>query len=131
LRSFFGSSYYALGFSFNHGEFQAKGPKNGDRSKLELNSFSVQAAPVDSIDWWLAQAGKKQLLVDLRGAGTKGAFAEWLRSPHGMRDIGGVFFPDAGDYLSPSVLGKDFDGVFFVDTTTRARPNSPAKSVAQ
>jgi hypothetical protein len=42
-----------------------------------------------------------------------------------MRSIGSTFSPTASEqsYFGPTIVGKEFDGLFFIDAATRARPN--------
>ena len=88
LRRFYGKDYYALGFSFNQGSFQAMGPKENAPSQFTLTQFTVGTAPADSVDWYLAQVGMKGLVVDFRQAGKNTDAGEWLDSSHPMRSIG-------------------------------------------
>lgn len=129
LRRFYGKDYYALGFSFNQGSFQAMGPKENAPSQFTLTEFTVGSAPADSVDWYLAQAGMKGLVVDFRHAGKNTEAGEWLDSSHPMRSIGSTYFPSAPEQnvFGLTVVGKEFDGLFFIDSTTRARPNPSVK----
>lgn len=46
---------------------------------------------------------------------------EWLDAPHPMRSVGSMY--GAGfeqSSFSPITIGKEFDGLFFIDTTSRA-----------
>ena len=131
LRRFYGNDYYALGFSFNQGSFQSrdleeKGPTSG-----MLRSFTVPAAPVDSVDWYLAQTGVKSFVVDFRSARKSAELATWTTSPHPMRSIGSGYSPAREQAtFGPTTVGKEYDGLFFIDATTRARPNPSVKNVA-
>jgi erythromycin esterase len=129
LRRFYGKDYYALGFSFDHGSFQAMGPKENAPSQFALTQFIVGAAPNDSVDWYLAQVGMKGLVVDFRRAGKNTDAGEWLDSSHPMRSIGSMYYPGTPEQnvFAPTVPGKEFDGLFFIDSTTRARPNPSVK----
>jgi erythromycin esterase len=131
LRKAFGDAYYALGFSFNQGMFQAR---NGDpqaRVRMALTAFKVGAAPEGSVDWYLAQTGIKNFIVDLRPARKNKVAAEWLNAPRPMRDVGSVYSTssEAEFYVTPK-LGQEFDGLVFFDTTTRAQPNPSVANVA-
>lgn len=129
LRRFYGKDYYALGFSFNQGSFQAMGPKENAPSQLTLTQFTVGTAPDDSVDWYLAQIGMKGLVVDFRSAEKNTEAGEWLDSAHPMRSIGSTYYPGAPERnaFGPTILAKEFDGLFFIDATTRARPNPSVK----
>lgn len=129
LRRFYGKDYYALGFSFGQGSFQAMGPKENAPSQFTLSQFTVGTGPVDSVDWYLAQVGMKGLVVDFRQAGKNTEAGEWLDSPHPMRSIGSTYYPGSPEQniFGLTVVGKEFDGLFFIDSTTRARPNPSVK----
>jgi erythromycin esterase len=97
-----------------------------------LLSFKVNPAIDDSIDWCLAQTGLKSFIVDFRSEHRSGELVEWLATPHPMRSIGAIYYPGVErSSFSPSTVGDDFDGLFFIDATTRARPNPSVKDVAQ
>ena len=131
LRRFYGKNYYALGFSFNQGSFQSREAQPKDPKNRMLMSFTVGPAAVDSVDWFLAQTGAKILFVDFRSSRKSDEIGEWLAAPHPMRSVGSMyaaaFEPNS---FSPITLGREFDGLFFVDTANRARPNPSVPNVA-
>ena len=48
-----------------------------------------------------------------------------------MRDLGSIYSPaNELDYLGSVDIGNQYDGLLFVDTTTRVRPNPSVKNVA-
>ncbi len=65
-------------------------------------------------------------MVNLRDAPKRGNVAQWLAEPHAMRSIGnGVpVYDPSGYYRSPIVLKDQFDGIIFIEKTTRAIPKS-------
>jgi len=131
LRRFYGNDYYALGFSFNQGSFQARDFQGKEPAKPLLRSFTVSAAPVDSVDWYLAQTGVKSFVVDFRSTSKIAELASWATSPHPMRSIGAVYSPATEQTtFGQTIVSKDYDGLFFIDATTRARPNPSVKNVA-
>jgi len=125
LKTILGDAYYALGFAFNQGSFQARlmDPKSDQNGALI--EFSVGPAPEGSVEWYLAKPGKANFIIDLRGAPDNAIVENWLASAHPMRFIGAAFSPKFGDkqYMVPIVLKDHFDGVVFFDRTSRARPN--------
>ena len=131
LRRFYGNDYYALGFSFNQGSFQARDFQGKEPAKPLLRSFTVSAAPIDSVDWYLAQTGVKSFVVDFRSARKSAELATWATSPHPMRSIGAVYSPATEQTtFGQTSVSKDYDGLFFIDATTRARPNPSVKNAA-
>lgn len=123
LRQSYGDEYYAVGFSFNQGSFQALEARPKDPQKYGLVSFSVSPAPVDSVDWYLAGTQAKAGFVDLRSTAKSKAISDWMSETHVMRAIGSTYDTKNENALVPVVLKQSFDGLFFIDTTTRARPN--------
>lgn len=122
LRKAFGNSYYAFGFSFNRGSFQALGIRGKDTPVVE--EFAVRPAYQGSVGWLLKRVEKENFAVNLRDAPTTGLVAEWLALPHPMRSIGNGFSPQnpSGYYRPPIALSRSFDGIIFIENTTRARP---------
>jgi erythromycin esterase len=131
LRRFYSNDYYALGFSFNQGSFQSRDLGEKEPTSGLLRSFTVPVAPVDSVDWYLAQTGVKSFVVDFRSARKSAELAAWTTSPHPMRSIGSGYSPAREQAtFGPTTVGKEYDGLFFIDATTRARPNPSVKNVA-
>ena len=124
LRRLYGNEYYAVGFSFNQGSFQAIETPPRDPQQMMPIAFTVKPAPMDSVDWFLAQTEAKTGFVDLRSASKNKPIAEWIAVAHSMRAIGATFnAKDENRSSVPTTLKQSFDGLFFIDTTTRARPN--------
>ncbi|HHY18222.1 MAG TPA: erythromycin esterase family protein [Firmicutes bacterium] len=122
LREFFGSDYYALGLSFNEGGFQARLMSEANPSK-PLTAFSVPPAREGTLDWYLAQAGLDNCIVDFRGLDKPSCVKAWLGEPIHMRSIGSGFSPDMAPENFEQVLAPNcFDGLAFISRGTRARP---------
>jgi erythromycin esterase len=137
LRRFYGKDYYALGFSFNNGDFQARLalPNVIQRSVTSispLTKFTLGDAPAGSVEWYLAQTKQKLFLVDFRTTLKNPGVKEWLTEERPMRLIG-TFFEVNGENarMAPTIVGKQYDGLFFINTTTRARPNKSVINVVQ
>ena len=129
LRRFFGRAYYALGFSFNQGSFQAR--DFNPKANREVMQFTVSPAPEGSVDWYFTRVGIKNYFVDLRQPAKSDTVARWLSTPHPMRVIGSYYNSQAEkNYFIPVTLKQDFDGIMFFDRTTRAHPNPSVKNVA-
>jgi erythromycin esterase len=121
LQSAYGSDYYALGFSFNQGAFQARElPANVTMGALK--EFTVRAAPEGSIEWYLNGAGIRNFIIDFRNTAKTEVIEQWLTKPRRMRSIGLGFVSDTNSFLRVN-LQQTFDGLVFIETTTRARPN--------
>ena len=129
LRRFFGDAYYALGFSFNQGSFQAR--DFSPKANRELMQFTVSPAPEGSVDWYFARVGIKSYFIDLRHPAKSDTVAEWLTTPHPMRVIGSYYNSQAEkNYFIPVTLKQEFDGIVFFDKITRAHLNPSVKNVA-
>lgn len=132
LRRFYGDSYYALGFSFNQGSFQAMELQPKEAGKRMLLAWTASPAPAESVEWYMAQTGAKLLIVDTRSLRRLAGAGGWLDAPHPLRSVGSMYAPSPeSSWFAPVTLGTDFDGLFFIDTTTRARPNPSVKYAAQ
>lgn len=130
LRAIFGSQYYNVGFSFSDGGFQSRSFA-GPKPTAALTGFTVGPAMEGSLDWYLTQTGSKSLWIDLRNAPASGSVAEWMETPLPMRAIGSGFAPEGeAGYYTPIVPRQEYDGLFFIEHTTRARPNPGIKNVA-
>jgi erythromycin esterase len=121
LQSAYGSEYYALGTTFNQGAFQAREMAK-DVTIGALKEFSVGAAAAGSIEWYLNRTGIKNFIVDLRNTTKPDTIQQWLSTPRRMRSIGLGFYGDTQSYVRVN-LPQTFDGLAFIETTTRARPN--------
>ena len=120
LQNAYGPDYYALGFLFYEGSFQAR--ETGQSKASPLREFSVGPAPKGSIEWYFARTGIKNFALDIRKTSRFDEIEGWLEGYHPSRNIGAVY-SDAHDVGLPQLsLGASFDGVIFIRQTTRARP---------
>jgi erythromycin esterase len=71
----------------------------------------------------LAQTKVNAGFIDLRSASNYKPIADWIAVAHPMRATGATFDAKDETRLTPTKLEHSFDGLFFIDTTTRARPN--------
>lgn len=123
LREAYGAEYYAFGFVFDRGSFQAVAQEAGDDS-MEPLEFSLGPSPNGSLAWQLDLAGLGDCILPLRRAPADGPVDTWLRSPQGIRFAGAEFSRKwkEPDYTVLTVPREQFDGLAFVRRTTRARP---------
>lgn len=128
LRQFYGDNYYALGFSFNQGSFQAWDQQLQKTGKFVIKPYTVNPAREDSVEWYFAQTKIENFLVDFRATTKNESSSEWLAKPHPTRSIG-AYFDNNSDRASyyMGVPSQEFDGMVFINTTTRARPSQPMK----
>jgi erythromycin esterase len=125
LRKVYGDAYYAFGFTFQEGSFQSRNMDKASDQYMALQEFTVGPAPEGSVDWYFAQPRIGNYIVNFREAPKTGTVADWLKAPLPMRFIGAGFMKDAPAtmYMTPVILRDHFDGLVFVEKTTRARPN--------
>ena len=126
LRRAFGQAYYAVGFGFDHGSFQARNLDQDDPEFGAVLSFEISSAPQDSIEWFLSRPKLRNYFVDLRPGPKGGTVMEWLNSPREMRHLLGAGYSvkwPPSVYTRRIVPGEYYDGLVFVEKTTRAQPN--------
>ena len=121
LQQTYGPDYYALGFSFNQGAFQAR-ELTPNVTIGALKEFTVSAAPEGSVEWTLNRAGIANFIVDLRHTTKPEAVEQWIATPRPMRSIG-LGFSRFENVFSRVNLKQTYDGLVFIETSTRARPN--------
>lgn len=122
LREVFGPRYYAFGLVFDQGSFQAVAVEDGLES-MEPKEFTLGPAPVGSGGWQMSQAGLGDFVVDLRAESNDPTVTEWLGTPQLFRYAGADFsarWPEK-EYTLPLVMRGHFDGLIFIQKTTRAR----------
>ena len=116
LERTYGDQHIVVGFAFGDGSFQAVGGQTRDG----VAERTVGPPPAGSFDATLRRTGLPLLALDLRSP-PRGVVADWLRASHVTRQIG-AFFNDARSMEGLQVLPDEYDIVFYVDRTTRARP---------
>lgn len=123
LKKIYGDAYYALGFTMFEGGFQSRDIGSG--SAPTLREFSLPASPEGSVGWYFSLPGIEEYVVDFRSAPKEGAVADWLSTPHPMISVGSGFGTQwtTRQYMASTKLRDDYDGLFFIRKTTRARPN--------
>ena len=122
LRKVYGEGYYALGTSFNEGGYQAR-ELSREYTVGPLAEFSIGPAPAGTINWYLARPGIDNYLIDFRYSTKSPVVAEWLETAHPMRSIGLGAARNGPESLLPTSLKDQFDGIAFIEKTTRAHPN--------
>lgn len=115
LRRSLGADYYALGLTFGQGSFQAT-----EVEGAVMREFTVGPPVPGALALPLA-ATSPMLLVDLRTA-TSPAAARWAAAPHLVRGAGAWYQPSPFGYDAIEIPADLYDGLAFVDRTTRARP---------
>src|SRR5262245_5295397 len=129
LRATFGQQMVVFGFAFNQGGFQAiEMPFPSARG---LRSFVVGPAGEESFDAMLASAGLRIAAIDLRKTANAGEVGTWLGDPRATRSFGAAYNEQSGTgFFSNEVMRKLYDALFFVETTTAAKPVNEADKPA-
>ncbi len=121
LNEAYGSAYFPMSFAFNKGSFQSIELKNGKTNGLK--EFTVTEAKDGTFDWYLAQAKKDNFILNFRQKNLPTDLTNFVGNSFRTRIFGSLlsreFFNER--YLS-TIVGKDFDAVIFINTTTRSRP---------
>lgn len=117
----YGEQYYALGFSFGRGSFQAVGQdKNGN---YQLRKFTREKPVPGTIDESMSQFGHRVAFLDIRAARDDERLEEWLGGARGHFSVGATYDPDDGQvYITEYDYSEAFDGLVYVEKTSRARP---------
>lgn len=131
LREALGCEYAPLGVTFGQGSFVAQIP-NDLNDRLAVST--LPPSPAESIDGVLAAVNSAGSIVTWPCAVDSSAAPGWLRTPHPMHWVGGLFAPGTApsDAFRPYRLLHDFDGVVYVGKVTADemptdRPLVPAR----
>lgn len=121
LRKTLGQDMVVLGFTFLEGGFQAI---DAGKDKRGLVPFQVKPNPKATLSKALASAGWPILALDLRKVPATGPVHDWFAQAQGHLDCGSVFSTEWEDHSIAKLKILDhFDGLFFMEKTTAARPN--------
>lgn len=115
------NSYYALGFEFGHGTFQAidKSGKEG----AELREHSLDNPLPSTVASVFTALDRPTTFLDLRTSKADPLLKNWLNEKHRLHWIGTNFNPEQPEnFVQSYKLARAFDGLCYVDETTRARP---------
>lgn len=121
LKESFGDKYFAFGFSFNKGSFQAMkfSPKIGN---LALQEFTIKGENKNSLDWYLSQTGHNQFIINFKNIQIPNYMQDFVEQNIIMKKIGTVVYGDNLEIFGNSltIINKSFDALIFIDNTTRA-----------
>src|SRR5262245_15171124 len=130
LRQQLSGGYYALGFAFSEGSFQAT--SNTPNGETQFVEYTVGPAGEGSLNWYFAQPKIGNYIIDFRRTPKNEAVRQWLITPRGFGCHGGYNIPAdykeswaaGGKTFQWATLSKEYDGMVFIEWTTRARPLS-------
>jgi erythromycin esterase len=124
LADLLGPDYVALGLAFHRGAFEALDASHGRDEGRKPEALAFDATPQEYVESALAQSGFPLFVIDLRRLPRRGPVADWFAAPHPMREIDTVFRGEEAT-SRPVFLPRRFDGVVFVEQTSRARAVEP------
>ncbi len=120
LSCIFGQAYYNFAFALNKGTFQSRDMLD---PTLVLAAFSLPPAREETVEWYFAQVGLDNYIVNLRQP-KPDAVERWSAERRPFREIGAGFSLDWGHekYETTKPISM-FDAVIYMESTLRARPN--------
>lgn len=120
----YGEDYYALGFEFGAGSFQTLTEGDGDQDgSYELGEQALDEPIAGTIGSVLTGLDCEVGFLDIETAVDDPALDALFDEEHRLHSIGAVYDPAAPDtHVDWYVLADAFDGLCYVDETSRARP---------
>ncbi len=130
LRAELGEAYYAIGFEANEGTYQTRTWMPEELVLAGFREDTLAAAPERSLPWYLSQAKQGDLFLNLRAPIKNAAVEGWWNTPQITRDIAWVYQDDPSQFFLKVNLKSYYDGILFIEKTTRARPTKNALELA-
>ncbi len=130
LRAKLGDTYYAVGFETYQGSYQTR---TWVPEELVLADFRVDTlapAPEKSLPWYLFHARQGDLFLNMRTPMTDNTVAQWWNTPQKTRDVAWIYQNDPAQFFLEVNLKQYYDGLLFIEETTRARPTRNALELA-
>ena len=119
LAAQYGDDYYAVGFAFARGSFQAIDQTGEGRG---LTSFTLDDPIPGTVESVLHDANVGATMLDLRAGAEDPRLADWLDTSRDWFSLGATYDGNPEGYLTAYALGAAFDALCFVPETARARP---------
>jgi erythromycin esterase-like protein len=116
-----GAGYRNLAFTFGDGVFRAR-PLVPGKEPGDERSVPAAAPREGSYEYVLNRAAGQLFFLDLRALPSDTA-GRWLRGPHAIRLISGVYTPNAPSaFETPVEFPANYDGLLFARRVTPAVP---------
>jgi len=121
LKEKYGHGYFACGFDFFEGSYQARYFLAGQKLSPP-KEFSAPASPPEAgLGWLLHQTWNKTLFLDLSQKPSDELILSWMNKPVKMHDMYWINdFTKEG--FVPVILRNSYDGIFFVDRISGSHP---------
>ncbi len=124
LREKFGLSYFAFGFEFYQGVYQAR-QLLANRLLGNFIKGTIPPAAEGSVAWYLMQLNLHALLIHLHAPVDNRAVEQWLKTPQIFYEAGGTY-TDGMDFTVKINIIDTYDGIIFVRDTTPSHPTAYA-----
>jgi erythromycin esterase len=124
LTTEYGDQYYALGFDFAGGTFQALDDSTHSDDGRELRECSLGSPPDDSATRLFAEVDEPVYVLDFDSIADDSSLAEWFADERLIRSLGAIYYGqnETDSHHACDVLPDAFDGLVFVSETSRAIP---------
>lgn len=121
-----GEDYYALGFEFGGGSFQALTKPNtedGEKTGHTLGEQTLATALPNTVGRVLADRDYPSFILDFEATRDDQRISTWVDATQRLHSIGALYRrDDPASHVEPYTLSEAFDGLCYIDDTTRARP---------
>lgn len=127
LKGNLGDNYISFGMIFDQGKSNAR-VGNFETGVFGSKSIPVtlKSLPFGSYEYFFAQAGLQNTVVDLRPTRGNSLFSSWRDNKFTVRELGWAYDPGRqDDLLSRASLADAFDGVVWIDTISPSHLLNP------
>lgn len=122
LARWYDEDYYALGFEFGHGTFQAGVHDEDEGWVYTIQECTLDEPIADTVGATFSGLDHRFALLDFGTATEDPRLQDWLDGERRLHSVGNAFDPDRpGNLVQGYVLPAAFDGVGFVDETSGTR----------
>jgi erythromycin esterase len=130
LKAELGAAYYAICFETNQGSYQARIWLPDKRVMTDFKVGVFGPSPVGSLPDNLSKAKKGDYFLDLRRSLDDRIIEEFWKIPQIVHDVHWVYREIFSENLYEVNLQSSYDGILFIEKTSRARPTSNALKLA-
>jgi erythromycin esterase len=125
LKEAYGDQYYAFGFSFSKGSFQAY-EFSPEKRKQVLSELTVPDAKENTLDWYLKQTDIERFIIPFTGNILPDYINEFINQRFEARSLGAMAGRNYANYVTSTIyIKRCYDALIFIDNTNRAIPIGP------
>ncbi len=89
-----------------------------------MQEFNLSPAKDNSLDWYFSRTGYDKFIIDFSESDLPDNLKEFSETDLETRSFGALANRNfVESYYAPVTIKRDFDGMIFIDNTTRAVPN--------